>query len=117
MVGKLDIELRTANDGFEAVAAFKEDRPDVIFMDISMPQMDGMEATQTIRAIEQETSAEPLTIVALTAHAMAGDDARILAAGLSYYLTKPLRKAEIHGKIAEFAPAGTMPMGDPAAAK
>lgn len=117
MVKDLDIDLRFANDGLEAVAEFKKDRPDLMFMDISMPQMDGMEATQTIRAIEQETSAEPLTIVALTAHAMAGDDARILAAGLSYYLTKPLRKAEIHGKIAEFAPAGTMPMGDPAAAK
>ncbi len=111
MVKTLDIELRFAKNGREAVEEFKKDRPDLIFMDISMPEMDGMEATQMIRALEAESGMEAVTIIALTAHAMTGDDKRILADGLDLYLTKPLRKTEIHGKILEHAPEGTFPMG------
>lgn len=117
MVKDLDIDLRFANNGLEAVAEFQRERPDLMFMDISMPEMDGMEATRTIRALEATENADPLTIVALTAHAMTGDDTRILAAGLSHYLTKPLRKAEIHAKITEYAPQGTCPAGMATAAE
>lgn len=110
MVKTLDIDLRFANNGEEAVRAFSELRPDLIFMDISMPGMDGMEATRAIRALEAEASAEPVRICALTAHAMDGDASRILSAGLDDYLTKPLKKDEIFSRIAERAPGGELPL-------
>lgn len=110
MVKGLNIDLRFANNGEEAVAAFEEDRPDMIFMDISMPKMDGMEATQKIRAREAELSLPPVPICALTAHAMDGDAERILAAGLDHYLTKPLKKTEIHARIEAQVPAGRLPL-------
>ena len=102
MVGKLDIDLRVANDGLEAVEAFEADRPDVIFMDISMPGMDGKEATARIRAME--TQGPPVPIIAVTAHAMDGDRDTILHAGLTDYLTKPLRKDELLEKLELYCP-------------
>ncbi|MFP7672456.1 response regulator [Marivita sp. S0852] len=102
MIGKLDLDLRTANDGFEAVQAFKDDRPDVIFMDISMPGMDGKEATAKIREIEGNGPNVP--IIAVTAHAMDGDKEQILAAGLTDYLTKPLRKDALLEKLQAHCP-------------
>lgn len=110
MVKTLNIDLRFANNGEEAVAAYQDERPDMIFMDISMPKMDGMEATRTIRALEEESSAPRVPITALTAHAMDGDADRILAAGLDHYLTKPLKKAEIMGRIEELVPDGRLPL-------
>ncbi|WP_424971922.1 response regulator [Dinoroseobacter sp. S76] len=110
MVKTLNIDLRFANNGEEAVAAYQDERPDMIFMDISMPKMDGMEATRTIRALEEENSAPRVPITALTAHAMDGDSDRILAAGLDHYLTKPLKKAEIMGRIEELVPEGRLPL-------
>jgi signal transduction histidine kinase/DNA-binding response OmpR family regulator len=98
MIKDLDIDLTFANNGKEAVARFQDLAPDIIFMDISMPKMDGKEATQAIRALEV-TSCGHVPIVAMTAHAMDGDDKGILAAGLDHYLTKPLRKPEIIAQI------------------
>ncbi len=97
MVAALDLELIFANNGFEAVEAFQSHHPDIIFMDISMPGMDGKQATREIRALEGEGPYVP--IVAVTAHAMSGDRDSILAAGLDDYLTKPLRKAELLAKF------------------
>jgi len=73
-------------------------------MDISMPEMDGKEATRHIRDIENEQDLPRTPIVALTAHALVGDGDEILAAGLDRYLTKPLKKAAIHQVIEEFFP-------------
>ncbi|MCB4457107.1 response regulator [Leisingera sp. McT4-56] len=113
IVKELNIDLRFAGNGLEAVEAFKNFHPDLIFMDISMPMMDGKEATAEIRKIEAGAGAGGhVPIVALTAHAMAGDSEGILAAGLDHYLTKPLRKALIHDKIRTYAPAGTQPLDD-----
>jgi CheY-like chemotaxis protein len=103
MIKALDIELQFACDGQEAVEAYSTFQPDLIFMDISMPRLDGKEATKAIRAIEAETGVH-VPILALTAHAMSGDDHEILKAGLDKYLTKPLRKKEIVGQILEFCP-------------
>jgi hypothetical protein len=102
MVRDLDIELVFANNGVEAVALFKSFNPDLIFMDISMPEMDGREASRAIRALEGGKSHVP--IVALTAHAMDGDAADILAAGLDRYMTKPLRKGAITEVLVDFCP-------------
>ena len=102
MVSGFDISLRFANNGLEAVDAFKEQKPDLIFMDISMPRMDGKEATREIRKLEGEGPRVP--IVAVTAHAMSGDKDQILEAGLDDYLTKPVRKAALAEKLAIYLP-------------
>ena len=104
MVGGLNIDLTFANNGLEVVEAFTNAPPDMIFMDVSMPEMDGKEATRRIRALEVEAGADPVPICALTAHAMAGDDEEILASGMDHYLTKPLRKAAITEMIQKYLP-------------
>ncbi len=101
MVAHLPVVLRFANNGIEAVSAFQDARPDMIFMDISMPEMDGKQATREIRSLEE--GQDPVPIIAVTAHAMDGDKEGILSAGLDDYLTKPLRKAELAEKIAQYA--------------
>ncbi|MBP0483208.1 hybrid sensor histidine kinase/response regulator [Sagittula salina] len=101
MARGLPVALRFANNGIEAVDAFRVRRPDLILMDISMPRMDGKQATKEIRKLEGD--AEPVPIIAVTAHAMAGDRESILEAGLNDYLTKPLRKAQLAAKINQYA--------------
>lgn len=109
MVKDLHIEIQFANNGLEAVAAFKEFKPDMIFMDISMPKMDGKEATGKIRELEKEQGGH-IPIIALTAHAMTGDADGILSAGLDHYMTKPLRKAAIHDRIQTHCPDNVQPI-------
>ncbi len=109
MTRGLRIELLFVSDGAEVIRAFGAFRPDLIFMDISMPKMDGKQAAEEIRRQEIGTGRH-VPIVALTAHAMAGDDRGIMAAGLDHYLTKPLNKPLIHGMIARYAPADACPV-------
>lgn len=111
MTKKLDIELRFANNGVEAVELYQSFDPDLIFMDISMPQMDGKEAASQIRTIEAGTG-KHVPIVALTAHAMDGDADEILAAGIDEYMTKPLKKALIVDQIRNHSPLRTRPIDD-----
>ncbi|WP_204112357.1 response regulator [Shimia biformata] len=108
LLKSLDIDLRFANNGIEAVEHFQSFEPDLIFMDISMPKMDGKEATSRIREIEARSGGH-VHIVALTAHAVDGDREGILAAGLDHYLTKPIRKAAILEQIARHSPKGVRP--------
>jgi CheY-like chemotaxis protein len=93
MVKDLVIDLQFAENGREAVEMFESFRPDILFTDISMPEMDGKEATRRIRTLEN--GAARLPIIAMTAHAMDGDEDGILAAGVDHYLTKPLKKQAI----------------------
>ncbi|MFN7222565.1 MAG: response regulator [Paracoccaceae bacterium] len=108
MVKDLGIDLKFAGNGREAVELFQSWIPDLIFMDISMPEMDGREAATAIRLIEDGRSHVP--IVALTAHAMDGDSAAILAAGLDRYMTKPLRKTALASTMADFCPPEAIPI-------
>ncbi|MEM6886700.1 MAG: response regulator [Pseudomonadota bacterium] len=103
MLKTLDIELQFACDGEEAVEMYQSFDPDLVFMDISMPRMDGKEATRAIRALE-ESNRRRIPVVALTAHAMDGDDRDILEAGLDRYMTKPLRKGQIIECICDHCP-------------
>ena len=107
MVRAHDIDLVFADNGRIAVELFESFQPDLIFMDISMPEMDGKDAARAIRALEGQGAHVP--IVALTAHAMDGDADAILAAGIDLYLTKPLRKTAIEGALAKFCPPGARP--------
>ena len=109
MVEDLDIDLVFAVNGREAVDLWQSFRPDLIFMDISMPGMDGCEAAAAIRAAEAAQKRRPVAIVALTAHAREGDSEAIMAAGLDRFLTKPLKKAEILSAVDAFAPEGVLP--------
>lgn len=107
MVKSLDIDLQFAGNGIEAVAAFREFQPDLIFMDISMPEMDGKEATAEIRKLEAGTG-QHVPIIACTAHAMTGDREALLAAGLDDYMTKPLKRAAIEAMLACYAPTSSV---------
>lgn len=113
MVKTLDIDLVIANNGLEAVQQYTAFHPDLIFMDISMPEMDGKQATAEIRKLELAGNLARVPIVALTAHAMAGDDTQILAAGLDHYMTKPLRRADITAMILTHTPAQARPPDAP----
>lgn len=106
MVEGLDIDLAFAANGREAVDLWQRLRPDLIYMDISMPEMDGRQAAGAIRAREAaEGQGAHVPIIAMTAHALDGDAAQILAAGLDRYLAKPLKRAEVAQPIEELLAA------------
>ncbi len=90
--------VTVANNGKEAIEAWKQADYDVILMDIQMPEMDGLEATKVIREKEKETQRH-IPIVAMTAHAMTGDREKCLAAGMDGYVSKPVRKQALYEAI------------------
>jgi CheY-like chemotaxis protein len=90
--------VQIAADGKEALEACRNETYDLIFMDVQMPEMDGLAAAEAIRRAEEDT-ADHVPIIALTAHAMAGDRQRCLEAGMDDYLTKPLAAAELFAAI------------------
>jgi signal transduction histidine kinase/CheY-like chemotaxis protein len=90
-----------ANNGQEAVDLFKERQPRIVCMDISMPVMNGLEATKNIRALEGGGSRHT-PIIAVTAHAMTGDKASFLAAGMDDYLSKPVSPKKFEDMICKW---------------
>jgi two-component system sensor histidine kinase/response regulator len=89
-------------NGREAIAALERESFDLVLMDVHMPDMDGFEATSSIRARER-FSGKRIPIVAVTAHAMTGDRDKCLAAGMDAYVSKPLRRAELIEVIASLS--------------
>ena len=89
-------ELIFALDGLSAVESSKKNLPSLILMDVSLPEMDGLEATQIIK---RHPSTQHIPIIALTAHAMEGDRQRCLAAGCDEYDTKPIDLPRLLEKI------------------
>ena len=86
-------------NGLEAVQRCREHWPDLILMDVSMPQMDGFQATKEIRAIEAEQGRPPVPIIAITAHALVGDMERCLEAGMDGYVSKPISPEQLAEKL------------------
>jgi CheY-like chemotaxis protein len=82
------------NDGRAALAALERERFDVVLMDVQMPEMDGFQATSAVRAQEAGTGRH-LPIIAMTAHAMAGDRERCVQAGMDGYVAKPIGVTEL----------------------
>jgi CheY-like chemotaxis protein len=94
-----EYSLFTAGDGVTGVALAEQEQPDLILMDISLPVMDGYEAT---RRIKNSPHLSHIPIFALTAHAMSGDEAKARAAGCDDYLTKPLDEDLLFEKLKRF---------------
>ncbi len=99
--------LTLASNGREAVRFWQLEKPDLILMDVQMPELDGMEATREIRAAEQ-ASGHHTPIIAMTAYAMSGDSERCLLAGMDAYLSKPLTR-ELLLKTIALAVKGGLP--------
>jgi CheY-like chemotaxis protein len=93
--------VRAASNGGEAVDLFRHGEFDLILMDLQMPEMDGLEATAAIRQSEKDNSRVP--IYAFTAHAMAGDREKCLAAGMDGYLSKPVKLDDLVALVNEVA--------------
>jgi CheY-like chemotaxis protein len=97
-------EVTIAVDGQQGVDMAASEHPDLILMDMSLPVIDGWEATRRVRANE---ATRKIPVIALTAHAMAGDREKAIEAGCDDYDTKPVEIARLLGKIAALLkPAG-----------
>ena len=110
MLAALGYRCVRVRNGREALASVRNELADLVLMDCQMPEMDGYEATRLIRLWEQQDAppdrrGRRLPIVALTAHAMKGDRARCLEAGMDDYLTKPLDPSALAKTLAHWMPA------------
>jgi signal transduction histidine kinase/DNA-binding response OmpR family regulator len=93
MLKDAPLEISIAQNGLEAVEMFREERPDIVLMDMMMPEMDGIEATAEMRKIELESGAvSKCPIVALTANALQSHEEKCLMAGMNDFLSKPINK-------------------------
>jgi two-component system cell cycle response regulator DivK len=88
-----------AVNGQEGLDVAEHERPDLILMDLSLPVVDGWEATRRLKANDELKS---IPIIALTAHAMVGDEEKALAAGCDDYLVKPIDEKKLYAKLAKF---------------
>ena len=109
-------QVDLAENGSQAVDLFRQNKYDLILMDIQMPVMDGFEATRTIRAIEEENRAKEkylgaapdhTPIMAMTAHALKRHEEKCLAAGMDGFITKPLRKSHLLRQMGEWLGQGS----------
>jgi len=92
-------EVAMAEDGQKGVDMSKSENPDLILMDLSLPVMDGWEATSNIK---EDDDTKDIPIIVLTAHAMAGDREKAIEAGADEYDTKPIDFKRLLGKIKDF---------------
>jgi len=98
-----EYEMLEAADGVAAVVIARTELPDLILMDLSLPGIDGWEA---VRLVRRDPATAWIPIVAVTAHAMAGDKARALATGCDDYLSKPVDEELLQAKVREWLERG-----------
>ena len=102
-------EVLVAADGRQGLEAARSGAPDLVLMDMSLPVLDGWEATRQLKA---DPHTRHIPVIALTAHAMAGDREKALAAGCDEYDTKPVEVPRLLGKIRTLLGGTTQPGGD-----
>jgi CheY-like chemotaxis protein len=102
LLEKLGYAADVAGNGLEALAALRREHYDVVFMDVEMPELDGLEASRRIQ--REWPPAERPRVVAMTANAMEGDRDTCFAAGMDDYLSKPIRPDELAGALARCTP-------------
>ena len=98
-----EYEVLTAANGAAGIEVAERERPDLILMDLSLPVLDGWEATHRLKANDQ---LKHIPVIALTAHAMMGDAERAMACGCDDYMTKPLDEDLLFEKLERFLGAG-----------
>lgn len=99
VLSSMDHTVLQATDGVEGVELVKQEKPDLVLMDLSLPRMDGWEATRQIKA---DPDLQKIPVIALTAHAMVGDRERALEAGCDDYITKPINLSQLLAKLNQF---------------
>ncbi len=95
ILGKLGLDVELAENGLVAITTLEKNNFDLVFMDMQMPEMDGIEATITIRNPDSNVINHDIPIIAMTANAMKGDKEACLEAGMDDYLSKPLNRSEL----------------------
>ncbi len=100
--GMLDdesLEIEFAENGLLGIEAYRDFNPDLVFMDVSMPEMNGYDATAEIRKYEKSMQLKACPIIALTANAMQGDREKCLAAGMDDFMSKPVIMDDLHALV------------------
>jgi CheY-like chemotaxis protein len=102
-LGRAGFTVLVAGDGAQGLTMAAAERPDLVLMDLSLPVLDGWEATRRLKA---DAATKDIPVIALSAHAMAGDREKALAAGCDDYDTKPIDFTRLRAKIQALLPAG-----------
>jgi CheY-like chemotaxis protein/HPt (histidine-containing phosphotransfer) domain-containing protein len=118
ILGQIGYKPDLAENGRKALDALDKKNYDLVFMDVMMPEMDGLEATRNIRERQKNPADYPnygerIIIVAMTAHAMQSDREKCLAAGMDDYLAKPIRPVDIRNIIEKWSPSVKAPVDIP----
>ena len=103
LLSDLGHDVTLVSDGREAVQKVKAESWDLVLMDVQMPELDGLEATEQIRKWEASTSRQRVPIIALTAQALQGDRERCLQMGMDGYLSKPIDEDELERELERMA--------------
>ncbi|MTI14105.1 PAS domain S-box protein [Sansalvadorimonas verongulae] len=114
LLGKIGADVSVVDNGRLAVEKISEEEFDLVFMDIQMPEMDGYRAARAVRQLPDRLH---LPVVAMTAHAMAEDRNRCIAAGMNDHISKPLVVEHLHSVLAKYLPVVTNDVVAPAPAK
>ncbi|MEQ8308850.1 MAG: response regulator [Hoeflea sp.] len=104
----LGLDQDLAVNGRQAVEKWLKLRPNLVVMDVSMPELNGLEATQEIRAIEAREGLSPTPIIAVTAHSLKGDEDRCLAAGMDDYMSKPISPEKFGAMLERWLPGADL---------
>lgn len=101
LLSRTSYRLLEAPDGEAAMALVRQDRPDLVLMDVQLPRMSGLDVTRAMRA---EPATSDIPIIVVTSFALSGDDQRAMAAGASGYLAKPYSPRDLLALIRKFLP-------------
>lgn len=101
LLSRTTYRLLEAPDGEAAIALVRQDRPDLVLMDVQLPRMSGLDVTRVLRA---EPTTADIPIIVVTSFALSGDDQRAMAAGASGYLAKPYSPRDLLALIRKFLP-------------